>query len=164
MHSSDGPVGSLEQVTPEQRARGLAGEEEIERRLPHSCGWEGLFFLRDTRSEACGYDYEAKHGEPLVRLEVKTFTANGRVIVTNRELQAAAVFKGDYYLIGVQHSDSIPGSQWVTYMTPDPILRLMSLGEFVIETKLQVTACTLFDFQHDGSEATAVDFVSAVIR
>jgi hypothetical protein len=74
------------------------------------------------------------------------------LVVTNRELQAAAVFKGDYYLIGVQHSEGIPANQWVTYMTPDPILRLMSLGEFVVETKLQVTACSLFDFRQNGSD------------
>ena len=163
MQSGSGPAGGLEQVTPEQQARGLAGEEEIGRRLRRSCGWEEMFFHRDTRNEACGYDYEVTRGGRLVRLEVKTFSANGRVIVTNREMQAAAVYKADYYLIGVQHSDDIPASQWVTYMTPDPIFRLMSLGTFVVEAKLQVTASSLFDFQHDGSKATTVDLASAEI-
>ena len=163
MQSGTGPAGGLEQVTPEQQARGLAGEEEIGRRLRRSCGWEEMFFHRDTRNLACGYDYEVKRGGRLVRLEVKTFSANGRVIVTNRELQAAAVHKADYYLIGVQHSDDMPASQWTTYMTPDPMLRLMSLGTFVVEAKLQVTASSLFSFQHEESKAATVDLSSAEV-
>jgi hypothetical protein len=75
-----------------------------------------------------------------VRLEVKTFRADGRVIVTNRELQAAV----EYYLVGVCDSGATPPSQRATYLMPDPLLRLMSLGRFVVETKLQADVESLF--------------------
>jgi hypothetical protein len=73
------------------------------------------------------------------------------------------VHKADYYLIGVQHSDDLPASQWMTYMTPDPMLRLMSLGTFVVEAKLQVTASSLFTFQHEESKSATVGLASAEV-
>jgi hypothetical protein len=85
-----------------------------------------------------------------VRLEVKTFRADGRVIVTNRELQAAAEYKGDYYLVGVCDSGAIPPSQWTTYLMPDPLSRLMSLGRFVVEAKLQADVESLFGLRDKG--------------
>lgn len=138
--------GPSQPITPEQRARGLAGELEIKRRLCCPGGWEGYILLKDTRDDGCGYDFEAKQGERTVRLEVKTFNTDGRVIVTNRELHAAAEYKADYYLIGVQDSETVQPSQWPTYLMQNPLLRLMSLGEFVVEAKLQVDAESLFGF------------------
>ncbi len=133
-------------ITPEQQARGLAGEMEFKRRLCRPGGWEKYICLKDTRNDCCGYDFEAKEGERTVRLEVKTFNTDGRVVVTDLELQAAAEYKSDYYLIGVQDSETIQPSQWPTYLMRDPLLRLMSLGEFVVEAKLQVAAGSLFEF------------------
>jgi hypothetical protein len=109
--------GVSQLVTPEQKARGLAGEAEIKRRLRLPGGWGGLTFLRDATGDGCGYDFEAAQGDRTVRLEVKTFSADGRVHVTNRELQAAAEYKGDYYLVGVHDSDAIPPNQWSSFAT-----------------------------------------------
>jgi Domain of unknown function (DUF3883) len=145
--------GSPEPITAEQSARGLAGEEEIKRRLCLAGGWEGFVFLRDTRSERCGFDCEVQHGDRIVKLEVKTFTPDGRVIVTNRELQAAAEYKSEYYLIGVLDSDSVPRAHWTTFLMRDPLLTLMSLGQFIVEAKLQVDADELFEFKTDAADS-----------
>jgi Domain of unknown function (DUF3883) len=115
-YSGTATPGPSQPITPEQRARGLAGELEIKRRLSCPGGWEGYILLKDTRDDGCGYDFEVKQGERTVRLEVKTFNADGRVIVTNRELHAAAEYKADYYLIGVQDSETVQSSQWPTYL------------------------------------------------
>jgi len=154
IHHGAGTSGGSPPITPEQQARGLAGETEIRRRLCRPGGWEGLVLFKDTRNDGCGYDFEAKRGEQTVRLEVKTFNANGRVVVTNRELQAAAEYRAEYYLIGVRDSEAVHPSRWLTYEMQDPVLSLLSLGEFVVEAKLQVNASSLFAFQDETFSAS----------
>ena len=59
-------------------------------------------------------------GAAQCRLEVKTFTAEGRVVVTSGELQEAAVAQESYFLIGVL-DDGKPEHQWSTFVLPNPI-------------------------------------------
>jgi len=117
-------------------------------------------FVRDTRKDGCGFDFEAKYSNRLVKLEVKTFTLDGRVIVTSRELQAAAEHRSDYYLIGVLDDRSQSRAHWKTFLMRDPILSLISMGNFVLDTKLQIDASELFDF---GSVAPETETDSNVL-
>jgi len=153
-------IGAIEPITVKQSARGDAGEEEIKRRLRLPTGWEGFVFVRDTRKDGCGFDFEAKYSNRLVKLEVKTFTLDGRVIVTSRELQAAAEHRSDYYLIGVLDDRSQSRAHWKTFLMRDPILSLISMGNFVLDTKLQIDASELFDF---GSVAPETETDSNVL-
>lgn len=140
-----GPVPAP--ISPEQSARGVAGEEEIMRRLKRPGGWEGFTFSRDVRAENCGFDVDAQQGDRHVKLEVKTFLQGGRVIVTSRELQASAEFKNDYYLVGVLDNDSSEHDRWKTFLIRDPLRYLLSLGQFIVDAKLQVNADELFEFK-----------------
>lgn len=142
----------LDPITAEQAARGVAGEEEILRRLRLPGGWDGFVFVRDTRAGRCGFDFEASFGERLVALEIKTFTHDGRVILTSRELQAAAERKTDYFLIGIQDSDEELPPRWKSFQICNPLLRLMTMGEFVLDAKLQVQADMLFEFKQESAK------------
>lgn len=131
-------------ISPEQQARGKRGEEEIKRRLELPGGWEGFVFVQDKRNENCGYDFLGKTGERQVKLEIKTFTLDGRIIVTASELRAAAESQDDYYLIGVL-DDGKPEAQWRTFMAPNPLQVLLSTGELDIEAKLHAPAAEVFE-------------------
>ena len=136
--------GQIMAISPEQQARGKRGEEEIKRRLELPGGWAGFVFLEDNRSEACGYDFLGKMGERQVKLEVKTFTLDGRVIVTATELRAAAESQDDYYLVGVL-DDGKPEAEWCTFIVSNPMQVLLSRGEFDIEAKLRAPAADIFE-------------------
>lgn len=136
--------GSTGGISPEQQARGRRGEEEIKRRLQLPGGWAGFVYVADRRGENCGYDFAGKMEERPVQLEVKTFTSDGRVIVTARELRAAAEGKDDYYLIGVL-DDGIRESEWSTTILHNPIQVLLSRGDFDIEAKLHAPAADIFE-------------------
>ena len=131
-------------ISPQQQARGKQGEEEIKRRLELPGGWAGFVFVEDKRSEDCGYDFLGKMGERQVKLEVKTFALDGRIIVTATELHAAAESKDDYYLIGVL-DDGKPEAEWSTSIICNPIQVLLSKGEFDIEAKLHAPAADIFE-------------------
>ncbi len=73
-------------VTREQQVRGLKGEDELKRRLMTDGGWEGFTLLRDTRQEKCGFDFLCLKNTAEVKVELKTFTENGYISVTNKEL------------------------------------------------------------------------------
>src|SRR5439155_3450477 len=64
-------------ITPEQRARGRRGEDEMKRRLLLPNGWSGLRLLQDVRAQNCGFDFLCVHCEREIELEVKTFTHQG---------------------------------------------------------------------------------------
>lgn len=130
-------------ISPEQQARGKRGEEEIKRRLKLPGGWEGFIFVEDKRNENCGYDFLGKTGDRQVKLEIKTFTLDGRIIVTANELRAAAESQDDYYLIGVL-DDGKPEAQWRTFMALNPLQVLLSTGELDIEAKLYAPAADIF--------------------
>jgi hypothetical protein len=131
-------------ITAEQQDRGERGEEEIKRRLQLPGGWAGFSFVADKRSENCGYDFLGKMGERQVNLEVKTFTIDGRVIITDTELRAAAESQDDYYLVGVL-DDGKPEAEWCTSIISNPIQVLLSRGEFDIEAKLCAPAAEIFE-------------------
>ena len=138
---SEEPMG----ITPEQEERGVRGEEEIKRRLELPGGWGGFSLRADMRLTACGYDFLAATGERDVELEVKTFSRDGRVVVTSRELQQAAVSQEDYYLVGVL-DDGGPENDWPTFSICNPAATLLSKGEFDIQAKLQAPAAEVFEF------------------
>lgn len=150
--SGDEPGPSVERhdmISPEQRDRGKRGEEEIKRRLQLPAGWAGFIFVEDKRDDGCGYDFLCALDERKVKLEVKTFIRGGRVILSSRELQEAAISKDDYYLIGVLEDEN-PPSKWTAFTVRNPINILLMKGEFDIDTKLQVTAANLFDLDRRG--------------
>ncbi len=137
------PVGRFDEISAEQEDRGRRGEEEIKRRLQFPGGWQGFILLTDKRDLGCGYDFLCVMGGREVRLEVKTFTRNGRVVLSSRELQEAAASRGDYYLIGAL-DELKPEYEWSTFIIPNPIDFLLTKGDFDIQTKLQVSAEEVF--------------------
>lgn len=146
-HSSQ--VGRTVGITVEQQNRGKRGEEEIKRRLQLSGGWAGFSFVADKREQNCGYDFLCLMGERQVEVEVKTFTIDGRVVVTASELHAATASRGDYYLVGVL-DDGKPENEWRTFMISDPIQVLLSTGDFDIEATLHASASDVFEIDSNG--------------
>jgi hypothetical protein len=130
-------------ITSEQQDRGKRGEEEIKRRLQLPGGWAGFRFVADKRTEDCGYDFLGTIGDRQVKLEVKTFTINGRIIVTVPELHAAAESQDNYYLVGVL-DDGKPEAEWCTFVVRNPLRALLSTGEIDIEAKLYAPAADIF--------------------
>lgn len=129
--------------TPEQQKRGKQGEEEIKRRLQLPGGWESLSFVDDTRHLPCGYDFLCAMGDARVELEVKTFTPDGRVIVTINELREALAAQDDYWIVGVV-DDGKPPHTWATSLLRNPGAHLLAVGEFDIEAKLEAVAADVF--------------------
>ena len=78
-----------------------------------------------------------------MRIEVKTFTTNGRILFTGRELREAAVDGDTYYMIGFL-DDSGPESSWKTLLLQNPLLVLLREGTFALEERLVVEAKALF--------------------
>ena len=110
-----------------------------------SDGWQGFVLVADTREDGCGYDFLCKLDGREVKIEVKTFADNGRVVVTSKELREAASSRADYYLIGILEDEN-PAQQWRTFCTPDPIGLLLAKGELELQAELAVRADILFDF------------------
>ncbi len=71
-----------------------------------------------------------------VKVEVKTFNINGRIIFTSRELHESAISKKDYYLIGILDKET-PQYEWPAYVVQDPISLHLQSGKFDIQAKLQ---------------------------
>ncbi len=131
-------------ITPEQKERGKRGEEEIKRRLKLPGGWGGLTLIADKRADRCGYDFLCAMSNKEIKLEVKTFTRNGRIVVTSRELQAAAEDPDKYYLVGVL-DDENPETEWSTFLILNPLESLLIKGEFDFQTTLKITAAEIFN-------------------
>ena len=83
------PEGSGE-PSPEQQSRGTRGELEIKRRTSCVGGWVGFTFMDDLRDSDVGFDFLCQKNGRDVRVEVKTFTPNGRIFFTQRELQVCS--------------------------------------------------------------------------
>jgi hypothetical protein len=131
------------EVTREQEARGKKGEEEFLRRISMTGGWMGFSLVSDTRESAVGYDFLCLQGDLEVRVEVKTFLPNGRIVLSANEVRAAA-FGGDtYYLVGL--IDSGPAPAWDSRILQNPISRLLERGSFDVDVKLEATAVSIFD-------------------
>jgi len=132
-------------ITPEQKDRGERGEEEIKRRLELPGGWGGFTLIADRRADKCGYDFLCAMGDKKIKLEVKTFTRNGRIVVTNRELQVAAEDPNNYYLVGVLDEEN-PETEWsTTCLIPNPVGILLMNGEFDFQTTLRVKVADIWD-------------------
>ena len=95
-----------------------------------------------TTSPATGYDFVCRQGEREVKVEVKTFTADGRVILSANELRAAALVGDDYYLIGFIDN----GSQqtWASRILQNPLPQLLDKGRFDLDVKPQAKAGDVF--------------------
>lgn len=129
--------------SPEQREQGREGEDEIKRRLELDGGWGGMTLSADKRDDRCGYDFLCSDGERMLKLEVKTFSVNGRLMFTALELQEAAS-SDNYILVGVLATGEPPYA-WPTYMVRNPIVSILSRGHFWLDARLQVPAAELFD-------------------
>lgn len=134
----------FDEPTSEQQRRGKNGEQEIKRRLEMPGGWAGMILVADRTQERCGYDFLCKKGDREVKLEVKTFLLNGRVIVTTDELHEAAASGDGYILLGVL-DDGGPANEWNTRLVPDPFRALVKKGKLAIRTKLEALASDVFD-------------------
>jgi hypothetical protein len=136
---------SSEPITDLQAERGLHGEEEMKRRLCFPGGWSGFSFKRDVRSPGCGFDFIAERGGLDVRIEVKTFAVNGRIMFTSRELREAASDGRTYFLIGLL-DDGGPERFWQAFLIQNPIVELLRKGTFAFEARLQLDAQDLCNF------------------
>ncbi len=140
------PTIKIVEVTPEQKERGKRGEDEVKRRLELPGGWEGFTLVSDMTKQGCGYDFLCKLDNREVQVEVKTFTRNGKIVVTALELQEAALRKKDYYLVGVLDNGKAE-YEWPTFVMQNPVYALLREGEFDFQTKLELTPGDLFDLQ-----------------
>ena len=138
------PEGSGE-PTPEQQSRGTRGELEIERRTSCAGGWAGFTFLEDLRDSGVGFDFLCRKNGRDVKVEVKTFTPNGRIFFTQRELQVAAVTQDDYYCIGILDEGNSP-EKWRSFVLQNPIRTLMEVGSFRLTSSLSANASEIFEF------------------
>jgi hypothetical protein len=153
--SQEGRAASMRpsvRITVEQQNRGKRGEAEIKRRLQLPGGWEGFTLVADKTKEDCGYDFLCAVSGRQVKLEVKTFTIDGRVFVGSAELQAAAANQDDYYLVGVL-DDGKPEYEWRTFLIPNPISTLLGRGEFDVEATLHAQASEIFPVMGENSRA-----------
>lgn len=149
-HGGNGGKLQFDEPTPEQQRRGENGEKEIKRRLELPGGWANMILVADRRHERCGYNFlYDKHGQE-VKLEVKTFSPGGRVIMTTDELQEAAASGLDYCLLGVL-DDGGPATGWRTRLIENPFPALMKKGKLAIKTKLEVPASDIFDLPSASS-------------
>jgi hypothetical protein len=130
-------------ITPEQKKRGLEGEEEIKRRLQLPGGWGGFTLIKDRRDDGCGYDFLCELSGQEVMLEVKTFVPGGRIFVSTTELRVAFTAGEDYYLVGVVYENISP-NDWSTHLLQNPASKLLINGEFVIQADLKLHASDLF--------------------
>ncbi len=133
---------SGEGITDEQAERGTRDEEEMKRRLCLPGGWAGFTFKADVRSPGCGYDFGAERSGHDVRIEVKTFSPNGRIMFTSRELREAATDGPTYFLVGLL-DDGGPEKAWQSYLVPNPLGDLLRIGSFSFEARLQLDATQL---------------------
>ena len=142
-HAIVSPGGNDEAVTSAQQDRGTRGEEEIKRRLEGPAGWASYKLVRDRRGDRCGYDFLCRAGDSEIALEVKTFTENGTINMTQKELLVAAQMGEHYHLLGVLDNG---GSEncWPTFVLLDPLRTLLQQGHFETDAKLQVSADILF--------------------
>ena len=141
--------------TREQEARGRKGEEEFLRRIRLPSGWMGFTFEKDCRSLDTGFDFLCKLDGREVMVEVKTFAPGGRVIVTGRELKAAAQYGKDYCLIGF--IDDGPEPRWESRLLTDPLPHLLDIGKFDLDVKLQANAADVFQLEKSQAAPRSQD-------
>jgi hypothetical protein len=140
--SSSHPPRTSVGVSAVQKDRGRRGEEEFIRRTKLPGGWEGFVFAKDTTKDSCGYDFECLQGRELVRVEVKTFSEGGRIVVSPNELQSAGIYGKTYYLVGLL--DDGPEAGWASAIIRDPFGRLLEKGGFNLDIVLEIQPNDLF--------------------
>jgi hypothetical protein len=114
--------------TADQLRRGLAGEEEISRRLKSAHGFLGLKFKDDRRNSSDGYDFLCTDGSAEVEVEVKTFAAtDGQIFISENELGRATASKKHYSLFGVFDNGG-PPSKWKVRTLRAPSSELNRVG------------------------------------
>lgn len=113
--------------------------------LLHRLQYNGLRFSEEKTSAGCAYDFLCIAGEQTVEVELKTFSRDGRVVLTSTELQEAAATRDAYYLVGLL-DDGGPPEQWQGHVIQDPIGKLLTVGQFDIQATLQAVVATIFDF------------------
>ena len=138
------PEGSGE-PTPEQQDRGIRGELEIKRRTSCAEGWVGFTFMDDLRDSGVGFDFLCQKNGRDVKVEVKTFTPNGRIFFTQRELRVAAATQDDYYCVGILDEGNSP-EKWRSFVLQNPIRTLMEVGSFRLTSSLSANASEIFEF------------------
>jgi hypothetical protein len=129
-------------VSVVQKDRGRRGEDEFIRRTQRADGWEGFVFVKDTTKDNCGYDFECRQGSELVYVEVKTFSDDGRVVVSPNELQTAGRLGKSYYLVGFL--DLGPEPAWSSAIIRDPFGPLIEKGSFDLDIVLEIRPKDLF--------------------
>jgi Protein NO VEIN, C-terminal len=144
------PPKRPDDVSPAQKERGLRGEEEIMRRLQLPGGYMGFTFIADKREPGNGYDFQCFSGESEVKLEVKTFTTDGRIFMTPDELQQAAISQDHYYLVGIL-DDGAPEYGWKTCILRNPLDILLAKGSFDLQAKLKAKASEVFEIQEENA-------------
>jgi hypothetical protein len=71
--------------------------------------------------------------------------------MSKKELQAAAAAEAEYFLIGLVEFGA--PEQWQSAIIRDPISRLLRVGQFELDAKLQANAKDVFDITvPDASE------------
>ncbi len=148
--SSDSTNTKQAAISISQETRGKKGELEIIRRLQLPGGWEGLELIEDKREDICGYDLLCSLNQSEVYLEIKTFTANGRVIMSENEIRAAAEKQDNYYIIGVLDDEDKSENEWKTYILRNPLKSLISMGNFTIQTRLEAKASDVFKISENS--------------
>jgi hypothetical protein len=136
--------------TPEQVDRGRRGEEEFKRRLLGDGGWDGFTLVADRTKDGCGYDFDCQRDAMDVKVEVKTFTRSGQVVLTVNELGEAANSRSDYYMIGLL-DDGGPTTGWKAEAIRDPWAELLSKGRLKLDASLTLKASDLFLADGSGS-------------
>lgn len=114
--------------TADQLRRGLAGEEEMHRRLESAHGFLGLKLKLDRRNSSDGYDFLCTDGKAEVEVEVKTFAAtDGQIFISENELNRATSSKKRYCLFGV-FDNGEPPSKWKVRTLRAPSSELNRVG------------------------------------
>jgi hypothetical protein len=119
--------------SPAQLERGRQAEEEVLRRLKRGecCG---LVYAGDRRPDGCGYDFLCKDREGNdIDVEVKGFTQNGQLFMTENEIERAKKRRHRYWLIGLVDTDPNHPEQWPSSTLKDPAPELLRKGVGMLE-------------------------------
>jgi Domain of unknown function (DUF3883) len=126
--------------SPAQVERGKQAEEEVLQRINQGKCY-GLVFSRDRRQDGCGYDFLCKDADGHeIDVEVKGFTRNGQLFMTENELERAKKRKHRYWLIGLVDIDPNHPEQWPASALKDPARELLKKGVGILEYVCQLRA------------------------
>lgn len=134
---------SSQDVSASQTDRGERGEREFLRRLTSGTGWGGLRLIEDVRARPAGYDFQCQwRGSAIVGVEVKTFAAAGRIMLTENEMAVGREMGLDYLLVGFLDDAGAPEG-WRAFAVQDPIPSLERIGEWRNYRRFELPALAL---------------------